>query len=125
MSQDTEIPLLEDVVTTEEFESESLIFVDSEEPDEESGIPEYEEVLLALRDDLAKQLKDDLRLILSSVLNQAISEATQHIEQVLHDELDTTLEKRIRYLIDKRMASDFSPHHQMIREEDEPNDSSA
>ena len=117
---DPEIPLLEDVVSADELASEYLSFVESEESTDDSGVPEYDAVLLAMRDDIARQLEDDLRLMVANALDRAIDEAGERIVRSLHDELDSTLEQRIRYLIDQRLDSEFGPRNQHSAERDEP-----
>jgi hypothetical protein len=106
------IPLLKDVITADELASEFHQFVDSETLTEDSGIPEYDEVLLAMRDEIAKQLQDSLRDMISEALNQAIDEAGAQIIRTLHDELDSSLEQNIRYLIDQRLDAEFGPRAQ-------------
>ena len=115
---DPDIPLLEDVVKPDELASELRTFTELPEISEDSGIPEYDEVLLAMRDDIAKQLQDDLSQMLSEVLDRAIEEAGEQIIRTLHDELDTTLEQKIRYRIDQRLDMEFGPRGQLDPEQD-------
>ncbi|MES9974004.1 hypothetical protein [Candidatus Thiodiazotropha sp. LNASS1] len=114
---DSDIPLLEDVVSMDEIESEYIEFSDEEADIEDSDIPEYDEELLSMRDDIAKQLGDDLRLIVSEAVNSAIDEATDRISQILHDELDNTITHRIRNLIEQRLEKEFGPRHQHAKDE--------
>ncbi|MCG7963528.1 MAG: hypothetical protein N0E54_12565 [Candidatus Thiodiazotropha taylori] len=115
---DDEIPLLEDVIVPDELASEFHTFAKLPEASEDSGIPEYDEVLLAMRDEIAKQLQDDLSKMLSEVLERAIEEAGEQITRALHDELDTTLEQKIRYRIDQRLDMEFGPRGQLDPEQD-------
>ncbi|MET0061988.1 MAG: hypothetical protein ABW176_06800 [Candidatus Thiodiazotropha endolucinida] len=114
---DSDIPLLEDVVSMDEIESEYIEFSDEEADIEDSDIPEYDEELLSMRDDIAKQLGDDLQLIVSEAVNSAIDEATDRISQILHDELDNTITHRIRNLIEQRLEKEFGPRHQHAKDE--------
>ncbi|MES9824656.1 MAG: hypothetical protein ABW127_09530 [Candidatus Thiodiazotropha endolucinida] len=114
---DSDIPLLEDVVSMDEIESVYIEFSDEEADIEDSDIPEYDEELLSMRDDIAKQLGDDLRLIVSEAVNSAIDEATDRISQILHDELDNTITHRIRNLIEQRLEKEFGPRHQHAKDE--------
>jgi hypothetical protein len=109
---DEEIPLLEDVISPAELASEYQQFTEIDETSDDSAIPEYDEVLLAMRDDIARQLEDDLRMMISNALDRAIGEAAGQIVRTLHDELDSTLEQRIRYLIDQRLTLEFGPRNQ-------------
>ncbi len=109
---DPDIPLLEDVVEPDELASELQTFSKLPSTFDDSGIPEYDEVLLAMRDEIARQLQDDLSRMLSSVLNRAIEEAGEQIKQALHDRLDTALEQKIRFLIDQRLDMEFGPREQ-------------
>ncbi|MEW8290851.1 MAG: hypothetical protein AB2672_09965 [Candidatus Thiodiazotropha endolucinida] len=114
---DSDIPLLEDVVSMDEIESEYIEFSDEEADIEDSDIPEYDEELLSMRDDIAKQLGDDLQLIVSEAVNSAIDEATDRISQILHDELDNTITHRIRNLIEQRLEKEFGPRHKHAKDE--------
>ncbi|MCU7924462.1 MAG: hypothetical protein KZQ88_17365 [Candidatus Thiodiazotropha sp. (ex Dulcina madagascariensis)] len=110
--QDSAIPLLEDVVSTDKLESEHAGHTNNDREMEDSGVPEYDEVLLGMRDEIAKQLMDDLRLKVAEAVKQAITETTTRIGQILHDELDSSLERRIRHLIEQRLETEFGPRHQ-------------
>ncbi|MEW8508192.1 MAG: hypothetical protein AB2598_15975 [Candidatus Thiodiazotropha sp.] len=116
--QDSAIPLLEDVVSMEEIESELIEFADEEAEIADSGIPEYDEELLAMRDEIAKQLEDDLRGMVSDAVNKVIEDTTTRISQILHDELDSTLAHRISYLIEQRLEGEFGPRRQHAKTED-------
>ncbi|MBT2988159.1 MAG: hypothetical protein KME65_04285 [Candidatus Thiodiazotropha sp. (ex Ctena orbiculata)] len=117
--QDSAIPLLEDVVSMEEIESEFIEFADEEAEISDSGIPEYDEELLAMRDDIAKQLEVDLRGIVTEVLNKVIDDTTSRISQILHDELDTALAHRISYLIEQRLEEEFGPRRQHAKDDED------
>jgi hypothetical protein len=114
---DSVIPLLEDVVSMEQIESEYIDFGNQEADLGDSGIPEYDEELLSMRDEIAKQLEDDLRSIVTEAVNIAIDETTARISQILHDELDDTLTHRINNLIEQRLEKDFGPRHQHANDE--------
>jgi hypothetical protein len=114
---DSVIPILEDVVSMDEIESEYIDFSNQEADLEDSGIPEYDEELLSMRDDIARQLEVDLRTIVTEAVNIAISEATARISQILHDELDNTLNHRINNLIEQRLEQEFGPRQQHSTDE--------
>lgn len=116
------IPLLEDVVSVDKVESERIDINNQDADMDDSGIPEYDAELLSMRDDIAKQLEDDLRAIVSEAVNIAIHEATTRITQILHDELDNTLTHRINTLVEQQLEKEFGPRHQHA--EDEPNQDS-
>jgi hypothetical protein len=97
--QSDAIPLLEDVVSLEEIESEYIAFGDDAAFKEDSNIPEYDEELLSMRDDIAKQLEDDLQAAVTNAVDIAVEEAIARIGQILHDELDNTLLHRISHLV--------------------------
>jgi hypothetical protein len=111
------IPLLEDVVSIEEIESEDIDFSNEDADIEDSDIPEYDEELLSMRDDIVKQLEKDLRPTVTQALNIAIDEATARISQILHDELDNTLNHRINNLIEQQLEKQFGPRRQYTDEE--------
>ncbi|MES9946225.1 MAG: hypothetical protein ABW080_14820 [Candidatus Thiodiazotropha sp.] len=114
---DSAIPLLEDVVSMEEIESEYIEFANDEVDIEDSGLPEYDEELLSMRDDIAKQLEDDLQTIVTEAVNIVIDETTARIGQILHDELDNTLTHRIRNLIEQRLENEFGPRQQHAKDD--------
>ncbi|MEJ2621322.1 MAG: hypothetical protein P8163_13975 [Candidatus Thiodiazotropha sp.] len=118
LDAESDIPLLEDVILPDDLASEFQAFSKPPEGSDDSGIPEYDEVLLAMRDEIAKQLQDDLSQMFSSVLNRAIEEAGERITQTLHDELDTSLEQKVRFLIDQRLDREFGPRDQLDPEQD-------
>jgi hypothetical protein len=118
LDAESDIPLLEDVIQPDELASEFHTFSKPPEVAEDSGIPEYDEVLLAMRDEIAKQLQDDLSQMFSSVLNRAIEEAGEQITRTLHDELDASLEQKVRFLIDQRLEREFGPRDQLDPEQD-------
>ncbi len=107
--EEPSVPLLQDVVTEEQLASEYISFEGQDLEAASSGIPEYDEVLLAMRDDIARQLHEDLWVMVSKALDRAIEEASHRVARTLHKELDTTLEHRIRDLIERRLEADFGP----------------
>ncbi|MEJ2590339.1 MAG: hypothetical protein P8178_02875 [Candidatus Thiodiazotropha sp.] len=107
-----EIPILEDIVTTDELERDSEFIEFAEPAPAASSVPEYDEVLLAMRDDIAVQLEQDLLGVAAEAVERAIAESTERIAQVLHDELDGNLAHRIRGLIAQRMEQEFGPREQ-------------
>ncbi|MES9993152.1 MAG: hypothetical protein ABW098_14445 [Candidatus Thiodiazotropha sp.] len=116
-NHDSAIPLLEDVVSMEEIESELIEFADDEAEIVDSGIPEYDEELLAMRDEIAKQLEDDLGALVTAAINRVVDDTATRISQILHDELDSTLAHRIIYLIEQRLEKEFGPRKQHSNEE--------
>ncbi len=105
------IPLLEDVVTPEELERESE-YIDFDEADSEEfapATPEYDEVLLSMRDDIVAQLQSELHPLVIRSVEKAIDEASERVTRVLHDELVAPLGHRVRKLIEKRMEEEFGP----------------
>lgn len=116
-NQDSVIPLLEDVVSMEEVESEYIDFGNSKAILVDSGIPEYDEELLSMRDDIARQLKDDLQATVADALEIAIDEAIARIGQILHDELDNTLSHRIGNLVEQRLEQEFGPRREHPHDE--------
>jgi hypothetical protein len=115
--QDSAIPLLEDVVSMEEIESEYINFDNHETIQEDNNIPEYDEELLSMRDDIAKQLEGDLQIAVTDAVNIAIEEAVARIGQILHDELDNTLPHRISHLIESRLEKEFGPLREQIKDD--------
>ena len=120
LKPDDEIPLLEDVVTPEELERDSE-YVDFDDDSEVyiPATPEYDEVLLSMRDDIVAQLEGELRPLLVRSVEKAIDEATERLTQVLHDELTGPLEHRICQLIEQRMEEEFGPREQPLDNDSE------
>ena len=110
--EEDEIPILEDIVTTDELERDSEYIEFAEPVPAASSVPEYDEVLLAMRDDIAAQLEQELLGVAAEAVERAIAESTERIAQVLHDELDGNLAHRIRGLIAQRMEQEFGPREQ-------------
>jgi hypothetical protein len=107
----TDIPLLEDVVIPDDLEIDSgfVIFDDNESTSFDSATPEYDEVLLAMRDDILAQLEAELHASVVSAVEQAIDETSERLSRILHTELTGKLEQRIRRLIEQRMEREFGP----------------
>jgi hypothetical protein len=109
--EEDHIPLLEDVVTPEELERESE-YIEFDEADSEEfapATPEYDEVLLSMRDDIVAQLQSELHPLVIRSVEKAIDQATDRLTQVLHDELVGPLGHSVRRLIDERMEEEFGP----------------
>jgi hypothetical protein len=113
---DEDIPILDDVVNPDEMEgyAEYIEFADLQpQPTHiQPQVPEYDEVLLAMRDEISAQLEQDLQSIVADAVERAIDESTDRIVQILHDELDSTLVHHIRGLIAQRMEQEFGPREQ-------------
>ncbi|MEJ2393381.1 MAG: hypothetical protein P8045_06065 [Candidatus Thiodiazotropha sp.] len=113
--KDDEIPLLEDVVTPEELEIESeYAGFDDDSEEFTPATPEYDEVLLAMRDEIVAQLESELRPLVIRSVEKAIDEATERLTQILHDELAGPLGHRVRQLIDEHMEEEFGPREQPL-----------
>jgi hypothetical protein len=106
------IPLLKDIISEEELESEYISFIGSETESSSEEIQEYSEVLLAIKDDIARQLQDELWTMVSTALNQAIKEAARRAAKTLHRELDKSLQQRIKDLIEEQLDAEFSINSQ-------------
>ena len=109
--EEDHIPLLEDVVTPEELEKESE-YIDFDEADSEEfdpATPEYDEVLLSMREDIVAQLQSELHPLVIRSVEKAIDQATERLTRVLHDELVGPLGHSVRRLIDERMEEEFGP----------------
>lgn len=115
------IPILEDVVIPDELEveSENLHFEDTEAESFDTTTPEYDKVLLAMRDDIVAQLQADLHPLVVRSIEQAISESLERANRILHKELTRPLEQRLLNLIEERMEEEFGPREHPLDEEDE------
>lgn len=113
--QDDEIPLLEDVVAADELAiaEEDGIFAAAHDS-VESVVPAYDQELLNLRDEIMSQLEEDLQPIIAQAVERAIAQTTARIGQILHDELDHTLEHQLRGLIARHMEKRFGPREQHL-----------
>ncbi len=117
--EDEEIPLLEDIVTPEELErdSEYIEFDDVDSEEYTPATPEYDEVLLSMRDDIVAQLQSELHPLVIRSVEKAIDEASERLTQVLHDELVGPLGHRVRRLIEERMEEEFGPRELPLDED--------
>jgi phage gp29-like protein len=113
--EEDEIPLLEDIVTPEELERESEYIVFGADDSEEfaAAKPEYDEVLLAMRDDILAQLQADLHPLVVRSVEQVIDESLESVTRILHKELARPLEQRLRTLIEERMEEKFGPRERL------------
>ncbi len=121
IGEDDEIPLLEDIVTPEELEIESefIVFDDADSEDFAVATPEYDEVLLSMRDDIIAQLQADLHPLVVRSVEKAIDETTLRITKILRDELTGPLGHRVRLLIEERMEQEFGPREHLQDENKE------
>jgi len=117
--QDDDIPLLEDVVAPEEVARKVETFNIKLHDSPEDSVPAYDKALLALRDEIMIQLEEDLRPIIAQAVDRAIAETTARIGQILHDELDNTLENHIRGLIAKHMENEFGPRERHLWDDED------
>jgi hypothetical protein len=104
---DTDIPLLEDVVSIEEIESEYIDFENNDGNERASKIQDYDSELRNMRDEIANQLEGELQIAVSRAIDVAIDEAIDRIGQILHDELDNSLPYRIKNLISLSLEKEF------------------
>jgi hypothetical protein len=112
---DDEIPVLEDIVAPEEFESEPehIEFDNGVSEAFVAATPEYDQVLLAMRDDILAQLQVELHSLVVNSVEQAINEALERTTRILHKELAQPLEKRMHDLIEERMDEEFGPREHL------------
>lgn len=113
-----DIPLLEDVVIPDDLEIDSgfVVFDDNKPANFDAITPEYDEVLLAMRDDILAHLEAELHTSVVSAVEQAIDEASERLSRILHQELTGKLEQRIRRLIEQRMEREFGPREHPLDE---------
>ncbi len=117
--EEDEIPMLEDIVSPEELErdSEYLTFSDDDSEEYTPATPEYDEVLMDMRDDIVAQLQSELHPLVIRSVEKVIDETTARITRVLHDELVKPLGHRVRHLIEQRMEEEFGPREPPLDED--------
>lgn len=106
-SESQEIPLLEDIVRPDEIGTDAdVIGFEGISPTTTTDLPQA-----AMREAIAEQLLQDLKPIVADAVESAISETVKRIDEMLHDELDSPLEHRIRCLIEEQLNKRFGPHN--------------
>lgn len=113
-----DIPLLEDVVIPDDLEIDPgfVVFDETRPTNFDAATPEYDEVLLAMRDDILAQLEGELHASVVSAVEQAIDETSERLSRILHTELTGKLEQRIRHLIEQSMEREFGPREHPLDE---------
>ncbi|QYZ64805.1 MAG: hypothetical protein OI74_13205 [Gammaproteobacteria bacterium (ex Lamellibrachia satsuma)] len=104
-----DIPLLDDVV-----QSETLISPTSE-PSKESideqadfqPIPDHDAIISIVREGLQDQLNHELSSIVQQAVEQAVTQATTQLKQVIGDEVTSSLERRIKQLVERALDEKF------------------
>lgn len=97
-----EIPLLDDVVDPDEIQF-ATVSVENQEP----YPSEHGAIIEVLREGIAEQLIQELQPIVNSAVETVASQATRQIEQLLLDELNSSLENRMRMLISEAVEKYF------------------
>ena len=93
-----DIPLLEDVVDPDE------IFFSLDNDQEFSDLETTPaSVAKAVRDEVTAKLLNELNPIISIAIETAVQQVTEQIKLVLEDELEGTLEHRLRALIQEAL----------------------
>ncbi len=104
-----DIPLLDDVV-----QSETLISPTSE-PSAESideqadfqPLPDHDAIISIVREGLQDQLNHELFSIVQQAVEQAVTQATSQLKQVIEDEVSSSLERRIKQLVERAIDEKF------------------
>jgi hypothetical protein len=96
------IPLLDDVVKPDEIEISEKAEEVSSQP-----IPDTQAIIEVLRMGVANQLIHELQPIVSVAVDTAVTEVTEQARQLLFDELNGSLEKHIRRLIEAAVEREF------------------
>lgn len=97
-----EIPLLDDVVDPEEIQ-----FTASSTEYQEPQLSEHQAIIEVLREGIAEQLLKELQPIVKSAVETVVSQATLQVEQLLLDELNSSLENRMHTLISESLDTYF------------------
>ncbi|MDJ0805521.1 MAG: hypothetical protein QNJ78_01690 [Gammaproteobacteria bacterium] len=97
MQDEQDIPLLKDVVDPEEIE----LIDNNQLADQETG--SHQAVPETLRNQITRQINDDLQSVINSAIHTAVEQASGEIRQILLDELQGSLHNHIRQLIDEAL----------------------
>jgi hypothetical protein len=97
------IPLLDEVVDPQEFGQQALPH--SAQASLRDG--EQKTLLEALREGITAQLSHDLRPIVATAVAHTVEQITEQARQLLQDELNSTLEGRLRLLIEAEVAKEL------------------
>ncbi|MEN8179325.1 MAG: hypothetical protein ABFS39_12025 [Pseudomonadota bacterium] len=102
MQDEQDIPLLRDVVDPDE-----IVFNDDSEPAISSESTDQQEIIDVIREGIAVQLNEELQPTIIAAINSAVDQATGELRQIMLDELQGSLQNRIRLLIDGALDKQF------------------
>lgn len=102
MQDDQEIPLLKDVVDPDEIEHAA-----DGESKVSNELTDKQKILAAIRGEIAVQLNEELQPVILAAISSAVDQATAEIRQVMLDELQGSLQNRIRLLINEALDQQF------------------
>ncbi len=104
-----DIPLLDDVV-----QSDELISPTSEPSagsiDEQADfqpLPDHDAIINIVREGLQDQLNHELSSIVQQAVELAVTQATTQLKQVIRDEVTSSLERRIKQLVERALDEKF------------------
>ena len=98
MQDEQNIPLLQDVVAPDDIE-----YAKEQESTVAEEITNQQRALDDIREEVAIQLIEELQPAILASINSAVDQATGEIRKVLLDELQGTLQNRLRLLIDEAL----------------------
>ncbi|MBL3598503.1 MAG: hypothetical protein JMN25_01380 [gamma proteobacterium endosymbiont of Lamellibrachia anaximandri] len=104
-----DIPLLDDVVQADELISPtsepSAGSIDAQT--DVQPLPDHEAIVGIVREGLQNQINHELSSIVRQAVEQAVTQTTSHLKQVIEDEVTSSLERRIKQLIERALDEKF------------------
>ncbi|MBL3529228.1 MAG: hypothetical protein JMN27_04890 [gamma proteobacterium endosymbiont of Lamellibrachia anaximandri] len=104
-----DIPLLDDVVQADELISPtsepSTGSIDAQT--DVQPLPDHEAIVGIVREGLQNQINHELSSIVRQAVEQAVTQTTSHLKQVIEDEVTSSLERRIKQLIERALDEKF------------------
>ncbi|RLJ16250.1 hypothetical protein DJ031_18525 [bacterium endosymbiont of Escarpia laminata] len=109
-----DIPLLDDVVQSEAFISPtsepSAGSIDAQT--DVQSLPDHDAIVSIVREGLQNQIQHELTAIVQQAVEQAVTQTTSHLKQVIEDEVTSSLERRIKQLIERALDKKFGDFSQ-------------
>lgn len=102
MQDEQNIPLLKDVVDPDEIE-----YTEYKSLVAHKDVPDSREIIEIMRKEITTQLNQELQPLITAAINTAVDQATGTIRQIMLDELQRSLQNRLRMLIEEKFDKQF------------------
>ena len=97
-----EVPVLRNVVDPSELD-----LTDHAKTAASPETTQPEDLIPGMREAIAEQLKTELQPIIDTAIRSAVEQATGEIRKILLDELQGSLQNRMRHLLDEALEREY------------------